>query len=223
MADARPSQCTIRFVCSSLCCIVLLLPNCPSNIPYHVPFLKDALVLTPLFYQIFLQSTYCTNCTKMGSVALQFSLKNHCFFYLYTLQLNNSAAYTTVEHNCPDTGAGQMVITLAPEIIVMGLFFTSRGCWYSMALVPGGCEYKRRGASVPTTRLASTGEEKKEVDCQSSLASTSRYCDEGAVHTRGSTCISCQDCGEGGECQTRIEGESPRRFRAVTKAQCGDE
>ena len=31
-----------------------------------------------------------------------------------------------------------MVITLAPEIIVMGLFFTSRGCWYSMALVPGG-------------------------------------------------------------------------------------
>ena len=78
------------------------------------------------------------NCTKMGSAALQFSLKNHCFFNLYTLQLNNSAAYTTVEHNCWDPGAGQMVITLAPEIIVMGLFFTSRGCWYSMALVPGG-------------------------------------------------------------------------------------
>ena len=82
---------------------------------------------------------------------------------------------------------------------------------------------KRRGASVPTPRLASTGKEEEEVDCQSSLASACRYCVEGAVHTRGGTCISCEDCGEGGERKAWLEGEGPGRLRATSEAQCGDQ
>ena len=61
------------------------------------------------------------------SSARQFSLKFHVILK-YICQVHNDILAFPLSSTDVETRSGEMVITLAPEIIVMGLFFTTRSC-----------------------------------------------------------------------------------------------
>ena len=91
---------------------------------YILPTLRFNNVKLGCFFKVFLiRTTYC----MLGSSARQFSLKFHVILK-YICQVHNDILAFPLSSTDVETRSGEMVITLAPEIIVMGLFFTSRSC-----------------------------------------------------------------------------------------------